>query len=171
MSPSSADIKPGQGMVKLPSGKFKAIWCDNNNYGAASQRFGLEAAPCTACPYNMVTIKPTGSPPASDGPPFYSDTDGNEGGDGGFVDPKACVTKVGYGYDGRISYKCPPGWFNEGNNRKACQQCPYGRTTLDNAAKQATETDCGIAPGFGWFEDAIVPCPIGEHTKPAAVTA
>lgn len=159
----STDIKPGQGMLKLPSGNFKAFWCDNKNYGVAGPTFGLQAFPCTACPYNMVTKKPTAFPyPPSNEPPFYSDADNAVDGDGGFTDPKACVTEVGYGYNGRISYKCPRGWYNAGNNRDACTQCPYGRTTLDDAAEQASEEDCGIAPGFGFFDGAIVPCPIGE---------
>lgn len=151
-------------MLKLPSGTFKAVWCDANNYGASGDKFGLEAAPCTACPNNMVTIKPTGNPsfPAPSSPPFYSDADGIAGCDGGFTDPKACVTKPGYGYDGRISYKCPPGSFNEGGNRKACQQCPYGRTTTDIATQQTSEANYGIAPGFGFHDGAIVLCPIGE---------
>jgi hypothetical protein len=151
-------------MLRLPSGRYKAVWCDANTYGVAGDKFGLEAAPCTACPNNMVTIKPTGTPsfPAPNVPPFYVDADGSAGGDGGFTDPKACVTQKGFGYDGRISYKCAPGWYNPGNNREACKQCPYGLTTSDNAAQQAFEADCGIAPGFGFHDNAIVPCPIGE---------
>lgn len=153
------DIKPGQGMLKLPSGKFKAVWCDANNYGAASKKVGQEAAPCTACPNNMVANKPTELTSA-----IYNDDDNNlaTAGDGGFTSPLACVTKKGYGYNGRISYKCPPGWYNEGGNRTACRQCPAGLTTSDDPDKQGSEADCGLDIGFGFYGNAIVPCPIGK---------
>lgn len=150
-------ITAGQGMLRLPSARYKAVWCDANTYGVAADKFGLEAAPCTACPNNMEAIKPASGPKA-----FFAYAAGATAGDGGFTDPKACLTKVGHGYDGRISYKCAPGWCNPGNNREACKQCPYGLTTSDIATQQASEANCGIAPGFGFHDNAIVPCPIGE---------
>lgn len=43
-----------------------------------------------------------------------------------------------------------------------CSRCDYGLTTRDDASSQVAASNCTLAPGFGFHDNAVVPCPIGE---------
>jgi hypothetical protein len=87
----------------------------------------------------------------------------------GFTDPRACVTMKGYGYTSRAAAKCPVGTYNPEGSMSPCKRCPLGRSTADDADQQGSEDDCKLAPGYGFHDNAIVPCPVGEW--PACVGA
>lgn len=92
----------------------------------------------------------------------------NADGTGGFVNPYACVTQAGYGYDGRVSQKCDKGYYNGKDTYAKCKSCGYALTTAGPGATKATE--CGIEPGYGfgtthYFNRTLIKCPIGE-SKP-----
>jgi hypothetical protein len=117
-----ADILKGQGMYYVPSGTpgkmiYKARNCGvdvgsgavANSYGVAGAKvYGLAQSPCKLCPAG------TKADTAITGGWYtaYKATNG-------FFDPLACVTKPGYGWDGRVATLCAKGWYNEGNNYKA----------------------------------------------------
>lgn len=44
---------------------------------------------------------------------------------------------------------CPPGFWSAKGSMKPCQQCPPGRTTVDDPGQQANITDCLVKRGFG----------------------
>jgi hypothetical protein len=78
----------------------------------------------------------------------------------------ACVTKAGWGYNGRNSYKCDKGTYNDKDTYSNCKPCTFGLTTAGLAAG-VKQSDCGIAPGYGYeftafYNTTIVECPIGE---------
>jgi hypothetical protein len=45
--------------------------------------------------------------------------------------------------------RCSPGFYSLKGSRKPCQQCPFGRTTANDASRQRLFTDCYVKPGFG----------------------
>jgi hypothetical protein len=45
--------------------------------------------------------------------------------------------------------QCAPGFYSAKGSLEPCQQCPAGRTTVDNPQLQAFITDCIVKPGFG----------------------
>lgn len=110
----AADIVAGQGMYFSPDTKlFRAANCETDNYGVSNKTTGLAAYPCRACPAGMQTsVSLTNSN-------TYHATNG-------FYDPKACVTKVGYGYNGRVATQCRPDSYNAAGNYGTCTQCPTG---------------------------------------------
>jgi hypothetical protein len=149
-----ADINPGQGMYfSAATNAYRAVSCDTNNYGVANLTYGLAAFPCRDCPTGMETSK-TATPSSG----FYTVSSSGSG----FTSPMACVTKQGFGYNGRVATQCPAGSYNAGGNYGTCTKCPVGRTTSTDPAKQATDADCYIAPGYGFHDSVIQPCPVGE---------
>jgi hypothetical protein len=113
-----ADILKGQGMYYVPSGTagkmiYKARNCGAgttpvaNSYGVTGKVYGLAQTPCKLCPAG--TVVDSTKPPSSN----YLETLK------GFWDPLACVTKPGYGWDGRVATVCAKGWYNAGNNYEA----------------------------------------------------
>lgn len=72
---------------------FNVVACDENNYGADAEIYGLGVVPCRPCPTNMVTLALTDE--ASAGVVNSDKT--------GFIKPEACLTQAGYGYDGVVS--------------------------------------------------------------------
>jgi hypothetical protein len=88
----------------------------------------------------------------------------------GFYNVLACVTKDGWGYNGRIAQQCDQGTYNVRDNRATCTSCPFGFTTA-NVGAGYTQADCGIAAGYGWYNqtgmiaNASVPCPIGTFNN------
>jgi hypothetical protein len=117
--------------------------------GVANKTYGLGGFACRQCPTNMQATQALSA--------AYSATNG-------FTDPLACVTKTGYGYNGRIATQCAIDSFNAAGNRMTCTKCPYGTRTNGTAANQGLDTDCGIAEGFGFHNSVIQPCPMGEST-------
>jgi hypothetical protein len=85
----------------------------------------------------------------------------NKDGTRGFVDPKACVTKAGFGYSSRSAEACPKGWYNQKDTWDICKICPYGSTTA-GVGEGVTVADCKLAPGFGFHSNQILACPVGE---------
>lgn len=83
------------------------------------------------------------------------------GNDKGFNDVRACVTQDGFGYNGRIAQACDKGFYNPKDTYSPCTACVYGLTT-EGVGKGKTVADCGLAQGFGNYDGAYVPCPIGE---------
>jgi hypothetical protein len=78
-----------------------------NSYGVnANQVFGLAQMPCKICP--------TGTEVTANAEKIalYRATKG-------FFNPLACVTKAGYGWDGRVATQCPKGWYNAADNYDA----------------------------------------------------
>ena len=68
------------------------------------------------------------------------------------------MTQAGYGYDGRVSMQCQLGGYNAGNNYSPCTACGFGLTTA--AVGQDAETDCGIAPGYGFRDGSLQLCAV-----------
>jgi hypothetical protein len=139
------------GMYFSPAtSKYTGVKCEKDNYGVTDTTYGLAAYPCRDCPAGMVT---TTSAPSS---PYKKDN--------GYNSPLACVTKVGYGYNGRVAAQCPVGSYNAGGNYLTCDKCPVGTTTVSDPNSQKTDADCKVAPGYGpsGTNGAIIPCPVGE---------
>jgi hypothetical protein len=118
-------IPQGWGTVKDGS-VYTASQCAAGFYGAARDTFGVKSLPCTPCPAGMTT-------PAA----------------GAFA-PTACVTVPGWGYDQATATaaKCPFGKFSAGGDRDECASCGEGYTTA--AESSTAQTDCQIAPGWGY---------------------
>lgn len=114
---------------------------------------------CLAGPTNMVTSK---DGDYSNSAQFYI----KQGDAEGYTDVKACVTKDGYGYNGRNSQPCEAGTYNARNTYDTCKPCGFGLTT-EGVSKGITFASCGLAAGFGYDAvlKAVVPCPIGESTR------
>lgn len=96
----------------------------------------------------------------------------NADGTAGFMSPLTCVTKAGWGYNGRNSYKCDKGTYNSKDSYSNCKPCTFGLTTAGVGAG-VKESDCGIAPGHGYeftafYNTTVVECPIGKHFLPIA---
>ncbi len=144
-----ADIKPGQGMYFSPAtNKYTAVNCASDNYGVSNTTYGLAAYPCRDCPAGMQTMA---TAPSS-----------NYKSDNGYTSPAACVTKAGFGYNGRVATQCPVGSYNSAGNYGTCTQCPAGYTTNANATEQVAQSDCKVAAGYGYYNGAVIPCPVGE---------
>lgn len=157
----NTDIMPGQGMyLSSISNTFRAVNCDTDSYGVANITYGLSVLPCRACPgpgMQTSTLSPLSMQ--------YWASDGISGRQG-FTHPLACVTKPGYGYQGRSANKCPVGSFNSGGSYDSCSPCPRpGLSTPDAASGQVSVDNCTLAPGYGFHDNAIVPCPIGESSN------
>lgn len=45
--------------------------------------------------------------------------------------------------------RCAKGFYALKGSRKPCQQCPAGRTTVDNVQYQRLRSDCIVDAGFG----------------------
>lgn len=148
---TSCYIRRGQGSYQTPAGAYYAISCSSNNYGVAGTTYGLNTNPCRDCPSGMQT---EGTAPSIN----FVDAD-----TAGYYDPKACVTKAGFGYNGRIATACQQGYYNGGSNYDQCTACPYGTTTVVGTpgTDQNELADCFIAPGFGKEDGVIRVCPVG----------
>jgi len=149
-------IKPGQGMYfSAASSSYRAVNCETNQYGVANTTYGLAAFPCRDCPAGMQTSTSLTSSNAY----YVSDGAGKQG----FTSPMACVTKAGYGYNGRVATKCPAGSYNAAGNYGTCTKCAVGLSTQDNADSQVSSANCTLAIGYGFHDNAIVPCPVGTY--------
>jgi hypothetical protein len=135
------------------SKQYSAVNCSNNSYGVANITYGLGAYPCRECPAGMQTSV---SLPNSFA--FYF----SEGDVAGFTNPMACVTKPGYGYNGRVATACPAGSYNDAGNYGTCTKCLAGFSTPANPEQQVSGANCAVAQGYGFHDGAIVPCPVGE---------
>uniref|UniRef100_A0A383VXC6 Tyrosine-protein kinase ephrin type A/B receptor-like domain-containing protein n=1 Tax=Tetradesmus obliquus TaxID=3088 RepID=A0A383VXC6_TETOB len=169
-SSKSCFIVKGQGMYYIsdPTTKkmvYKAKDCGAgatgfvpDSYGVADKVYGLAQTPCKLCPAGT-KVDTTQSPSNT-----YMVTSPSNA---GFFNPLACVTKAGYGWDGRAATLCAKGWYNAGNNYKACTQCAYGLTTPvpDVNTVHIADTDCKVAPGFGEYDDKLQLCPIGTYNN------
>jgi hypothetical protein len=135
---------------------YRALNCDTNNYGVKSKTYGLSANPCRDCPPSMITDNSQ-----APGQTHFATV--------GFTDPLACVTRPGYGYNGRASFQCRAGSWNAGNNYAACTECGVGYTTATAtpATDQNAAADCLIARGYGLENGQVQPCPIGESWRTA----
>lgn len=133
---------------------YRAVNCDTNSFGVADATYGLAASPCRDCPAGMQTSTSLASSVA------YWVSDGN--GKQGFTSPMACVTLPGYGYNGRVASKCPAGSWNAGGNYAGCTSCPVGLSTADDASSQVSSSNCTVAVGFGFHNNVVMPCPVGE---------
>lgn len=130
--------------------------CVDNNWGVNSTTFGQNISNCNSCPLNMVTsTNRTGYPNSAS---YY--VDNGDGRTGGFTSKFACVNRPGYGFNGRWSFPCDKGSFNNEDNWSDCTVCGSGLTTIA-AGQGVTSADCGIAPGYGFHSSAIVLCPQG----------
>jgi len=109
---------------------------------------------CRACPLNQITSSDATSYPNSAS--HYV----NNNGAGGFTSEAACVNQDGYGVAMRVSSPCAEGFYNARDTRGPCRQCPPG-TTTKGVGLGKTLADCGLMPGFGFWEGAIRPCPPG----------
>jgi hypothetical protein len=114
--------------------------------------------PDRECPLNQVTSSNAAQYPTSAS--FYAMT---PSGFGGFTSSRACVNQPGYGLNARVSSKCEPGWYNEGDTAGSCKACPAGLTTAGEGA--ALRSQCGLVAGYGFTAGAIQPCPVGELDK------
>lgn len=154
---------PVSGLV--PCCMCRARNCMNNNWGVNVTSFGLNIINCRACPLNMVTSTNRAINPTSAS--YY--VDNGDGRTGGFVSKWACVNQAGYGFNGMWSFQCPLGTYNSGDNWSDCTVCGFGLTTTDLGAG-VQSTDCGIAPGFGFHDNIVVSCPVGESGLPCSPT-
>ncbi|WIA10380.1 hypothetical protein OEZ85_010572 [Tetradesmus obliquus] len=172
-SSKSCFILKGQGMYYVSSGTsmvYKAKDCGvtggvANSYGVTDKVYGLAQTPCKLCPAGTQV---SATLAASD-PPGYGAYLATKG----FFNPLACVTKPGYGWDGRVATPCPRGWYNGGDNYKACTQCDYGLTTAN--PESTSIGACLSAPGFGKYDLKMMQCPAGTFNSdiktPVACTA
>lgn len=157
-------IKPGQGlMFSSLTSSWRARNCVNNEYGVSNTTFGLSPMPCKPCPQNMVTSTDRVNYPNSSS---YYVTNGDNPLTGGFVDVRACVTQDGWGASGRGAQRCAMGTFNKKDSYSDCSPCDFGTTTVDVGAG-VTKGDCGIAKGYGFLDNKILPCPIGTYNDRA----
>lgn len=111
---------------------------------------------------------------------YYNDT-ANFASAFGYIDPLACVTQAGYGYNGRIAQPCDKGSYNPDGTRSTCTSCGYGYTTDAVGGTTAADPsdlsgiigdsaeDCGVAAGFGFYNmsgtPTLVPCPRGTFNN------
>lgn len=110
---------------------------------------------------------------------YYNDT-ANFASAYGYIDPLACVTQAGYGYNGRIAQPCDKGSWNPNGTRSTCTPCDYGYTTasvggtVDSVNDPSgiigdSASDCGVAAGFGYYNFSgtatLVPCPRGTFNN------
>lgn len=84
----------------------------------------------------------------------------------GFFDARACVTKAGFGYNGRVAQQCDTGYYNAADKYSPCTFCGFGQTTK-GVGKGVTSADCGIAAGYGFdaVRSVIAPCPVGTYNS------
>lgn len=154
-SKGSCYINRGEAVYQSAAG-FRVEVCSGSNYGVAGKTNGVSAMPCRDCPSGMETKVGNAM---SD---MFKD-----GTSGGYYDSRACVTKVGYGYNGRIATKCQVGSWNAGGNNATCTACGYGKTTeswgVDGAGQDAVD-DCVVAAGFGTYSGVIQTCPKGSYS-------
>lgn len=150
-NPAACYIEPGQGMYMTdPTAsppKYRAVNCLVDKYGAAKKIPGLAVYPCRDCPAGMKTDSALAS------------TTQYWAAGKGATDPLACVTKSGYGYNGRTANLCPAGSYNTGGNRDPCTQCTGGLTNIVKGSDAATS--CKVPPGSGWIGNQVVSCPVG----------
>jgi len=149
-SAGSCYIEAGQGMVYSPvTNRYKAVNCDNNNYGVTAKTGGLAARPCTPCPTGLRTF------------------DDVSKATNGFTSPAACRTKKGFGYNGKIGIKCPQGSYNDEKNLEPCKKCDPDYSTVQSGANgvgQAELDDCKPKAGYGLNANGVVQaCPIGTY--------
>jgi hypothetical protein len=130
------------------SNSFKAVDCDGFEYGVHNVTYGLASHPCRTCPSGMQTM-PTG--PSA-----------NHHATNGFNGPLACVTKPSHGLNGRSAAQCAAGSWNAGGNYDPCTPCGPGLSTVNDPAQQVSASACKTAIGFGFYADAVVPCPLGK---------
>lgn len=115
--------------------------------GVASRTYGLAANPCKPCSTGLEITSTSASghtDPAS----------------GGIIDAAACVTKPGWGWDGRISTECPKGSWAVGGDLSPCTECGFGLTTVGTATNASAS--CLLAEGYGSVSGVLQLCPIGE---------
>ncbi|WIA23694.1 hypothetical protein OEZ85_000386 [Tetradesmus obliquus] len=156
----SCYIRQGQGMVlDTAAGSttadpiYKAVTCSSNSVGVPDTQYGLEEAPCSECPDNMITANL-----------FKSAVTG------GYYDVGACLVPPGYGYYGGGAAPCVKGEYNEGLDSprgEDCKACPAdGLTTPgpDGAVASAAECRC-VLPGYGYDAARTVSkCPVGTYS-------
>jgi hypothetical protein len=140
-------------LFNAAAGAFRAVNCDSNRYGATNITHGLAALPCRDCPAG--TQANTSLPRSA----AYWVSDG--AGKQGFISPLACVTRPGWDWNGRTASKCPAGSYSAGNLER-CTACPEGLSTADDASAQVDVSNCTLAVGYGFHDNAVVPCPLGE---------
>jgi hypothetical protein len=133
---------------------YYAVNCDSNSYGVANLTYGLAAHPCRDCPAGMQTSTDLPNSAAY----YISHGDGVQG----YTNPMACVTKAGHGYDGRTANRCPAGSYNPAGNYATCSPCVTGLSTPYDSDSQVSVDNCTLARGFGYHDNTIVPCPVGE---------
>jgi len=146
----TTDIKAGQGMYfSAASSTYRAADCLADQYGVSNQTYGLAAYPCRDCPAGMMTSTDL-------------QNSNNYKAANGFTSPLACVTKAGYGYNGRVANQCPANAYNPAGNYGTCTQCAVGLITSGSPAEQVDAANCTLAPGYGFHDNAIQLCPVGE---------
>lgn len=166
---SSSDdcyILPGQGLYySTITGSWRARNCDSDSYGVSNITYGLTPAPCRDCPSGMTAVNNATTFPNST--QYYYGANSALGAEG-FISALACVTKAGFGYNGRIAQECDQGTYNAADTRSTCTPCSYGFTT-NGVGVGITEADCGPAAGFGYYNVSgtpnLVPCPIGTYNN------
>lgn len=136
---------------------FYAANCDEDSYGGANITYGLAANPCRECPIGLVaqTMYPTSAA-------HYTMDTSVTPNRGGFTGPRACVTQAGFGYNGKVSTRCPVGTWNPAGSLTPCTQCGFCLSTVNDPANQVDASNCTLAAGCGYHSGAIVPCPVGE---------
>lgn len=140
-------------LFNAATGAFRAVNCDFNSYGVSNVTYGLAVLPCRDCPAGMLT---NASVPSS---AAYWASDG--AGRQGFTSPLACITRAGWGWNGRTASKCPAGSYSPGG-LASCTPCPEWGSTPDDASAQVDLANCTLTVGYGFHDNAIVPCPVGR---------
>lgn len=78
----------------------------------------------------------------------------------GFYDQLACVTQLGYGYNGRM---CPKGQYNDVYGYGECIKCPDGSTTVSEGSTSANQ--CVAMPGYAKVNGKFILCPEGKWVQ------
>jgi hypothetical protein len=135
--------------------EFKGSICNSGaDYGVSTTTYGLDIAACIPCPRNMVTKPGLG----------YGDSTW------GYIDPAACVTQPGYGFNGVEGELCQRGYWSAGEDTSACTQCDYGRTTASTGSTSSSA--CVVNAGFGLMSDNTVQqCPVESFSLGGSVDA
>jgi hypothetical protein len=85
---------PGQGLYFMTlTNTWRAVNCDNSNYGVANITYGLSPAPCRDCPSGQVATVTDARYSTFQKPALFFTNNGD--GTKGFTSVMACVNKPG----------------------------------------------------------------------------
>lgn len=93
--------------MTFTNGVWRKVVCNGNNHGVPARQWELRMTPCRECPDGTVTMSRSGSVDSGN----LCTNQGNlyKAAGGGYMDPRACCTSPGYGFDGTSAAICAKG--------------------------------------------------------------